>query len=52
MVDACRGKSALDLPDVLHGRNMCAVIAAAYEAATTGKAVDVQWRDAGEERPD
>lgn len=38
-----RGLPVARLPDVLHARNMQAIVAAGYQAASTGKLATVRW---------
>jgi predicted dehydrogenase len=44
MIAACRGESRPDLPDLIHARNMRAIIAAALEASATRHATKIIWR--------
>ena len=44
MVEACRERRPSRLPDLLHGRNMRAVIAGALEASALGHRAAISWR--------
>jgi predicted dehydrogenase len=46
MVAACRGEKPGELPDIIHARNMRAVIAAAITASEAGQNASVAWRNA------